>query len=97
MMPRVLSVGAVGLLFVGLLTVGEARAEAIHGLAKVGCKLAVRDARLSGRRSTALSILEPPQVFISHGRVTGVLHSSRLVRVDRKGRIRAYHHSDDPQ
>jgi hypothetical protein len=46
----------------------------------------------------ALSILEPPQAFVSHGGATGlVLHSSRLVLVDRKGRILAYHRSDDPQ
>ena|SRR5580765_64997 len=36
MMPRVLSVGAVGLLFVGLLTVGEARAGAIQCGATLG-------------------------------------------------------------
>jgi hypothetical protein len=61
----------------------------------VSFKLAVRDARPSARQSTAPSILELPRAFAPDGGTGLVLHSSRLVLVDRQGRIRAHHRSDD--
>jgi protein SCO1 len=70
---------------------------AIYALAKDGFKLAVQDASSAARRSTPLSILAPPPAFASHGSQGLILHSSRFVLVDRRGRIRAYHRTDDPE
>ena len=70
---------------------------AIYALAKEGFKLAVQDASPSAGRSPALSILGPPPAYASHGSKGLILHSSRFVLVDRRGRIRAYHRTDDPE
>jgi protein SCO1 len=70
---------------------------AIYALAKDGFKLAVQDAGPSARLSTPHSILAPPPAFASHGSKGLILHSSRFVLVDRRGRIRAYHRTDDPE
>jgi protein SCO1/2 len=70
---------------------------AIYALAREGFKLAVQDASPSARLSTSLSILGPPPAFASHGSKGLILHSSRFVLVDGRGRIRAYHRTDDPE
>jgi hypothetical protein len=41
-------------------------------------------------------LLGPGPAFASHGSGGLILHSSRLVLVDRQARIRAYHRTDDP-
>lgn len=70
---------------------------AIYALAKAGFKLGVQDASPSARLPAALSIFGPTPVFASHGSKGLILHSSRFVLVDRQGRIRAYHRTDDPE
>jgi cytochrome oxidase Cu insertion factor (SCO1/SenC/PrrC family) len=70
---------------------------AIYALAKTGFKLGVQDASPSARLPAALSIFGPTPAFASHGSKGLILHSSRFVLVDRQGRIRAYHRTDDPE
>lgn len=71
--------------------------RAIYALAKEGFKLLVQDASPSARLSTPFWVLGPPPAFASHGSKGLILHSSRFVLVDRQGRIRAYHRTDDPE
>lgn len=70
---------------------------AIYALAKAGFKLGVYDASPSAPLPGALSIFGPTPAFASHGSKGLILHSSRFVLVDRQGRIRAYHRTDDPE
>lgn len=70
---------------------------AICALAKEGFKLGVQDACPSARLPGRPSIFWPQQAFASHGSKGLILHSSRFVLVDRRGRIRAYHRTDDPK
>jgi protein SCO1 len=70
---------------------------AIYALAKDGFKLAVQDASPAAWGLTPPSILAPRPAFASHGSQGLILHSSRFVLVDRQGRIRAYHRTDDPE
>lgn len=71
--------------------------EVIYALAKEGFKLIVEDAGPSARLPGRPSTFGPRQAFASHGSKGLILHSSRFVLVDRQGRIRAYHRTDDPE
>ena len=68
---------------------------AIYALAKDGFKLGVTDAGTT-RVETGGRLVGPTPAFASHGSKGLIMHSARFVLVDRKGRIRAYHRSDDP-
>lgn len=68
---------------------------AIYALAKDGFKLGVTDAGTT-RAETRGRLVGPTPAFASHGSKGLIMHSARFVLVDRKGRIRAYHRSDDP-
>ncbi len=69
--------------------------SAIYALAKDGFKLGVTDAGTT-RAETGGRLVGPTPAFASHGSKGLIMHSARFVLVDRKGRIRAYHRSDDP-
>jgi len=69
---------------------------AIHALAKDGFKLGVSDASPAARSGVSDWPLGPGPAFASHGSGGLILHSARFVLVDRQGRIRAYHRTDDP-
>ena len=68
---------------------------AIHALATDGFKLGVSDAIPAARSGLPGWLLGPRAAFASHGSGGLILHSSRLVLVDRQARIRAYHRTDD--
>jgi cytochrome oxidase Cu insertion factor (SCO1/SenC/PrrC family) len=66
---------------------------AIYRLAKEGFRLGVAD---PGDESPAIGFPpKPAAAWASHGSKGLVLHSPRLVVVDRQARIRAYHRPDD--
>jgi protein SCO1/2 len=69
---------------------------AIHALAKDGFKLGVSDASPAARSGVSDWPLGPGPAFASHGSGGLILHIARFVLVDRQGRIRAYHRTDDP-
>lgn len=71
---------------------------AIYRLASQGFRLGVIDpddppARTSGLRR----LFTPAPAWAAHGSKGLVMHSPRLVLVDRQATIRAYHRPDDPQ
>ncbi len=69
----------------------------IHCLARNGLHLAVTDPRSSGAPDCGVtSWLAPGAAWATHGSQGLVMHSARLVLVDRHGRIRAYHLATDP-
>jgi protein SCO1/2 len=71
--------------------------QAIYALAKDGFKLSVVDASSQAGRGGVDFGLAPSPAFASHGSTGLIIHSSRFVVVDRQGRIRAYHRTDDPE
>ncbi len=68
---------------------------AIFALAKDGFKLGVTDSD-AAQAEPSEWLVGPTPAFASHGSKGLIMHSARFVLVDRKGRIRAYHRSDDP-
>jgi cytochrome oxidase Cu insertion factor (SCO1/SenC/PrrC family) len=70
---------------------------AIYALAKDGFKLSVADTGATSAPAERRSLLSPAAAFASHGSGGIIIHSSRFVLVDRHGRIRAYHRTDDPE
>ena len=70
---------------------------AIYRLAKEGFRLGVADPD-DASQATRLGLwLEPPAAWASHGSKGLILHSPRLVVVDRRANIRAYHRPDDAE
>lgn len=51
----------------------------------------------SGPWQTLLTLLGPPPAFATHGSEGLIMHSARLVLVDRAGRVRAYHLATDEE
>lgn len=70
--------------------------NAIHRLATEGFHLGVVDPD-DGLVGGLLRWLEPAPAFATHGSKGLVMHSPRLVLVDGRARIRAYHQPDDAQ
>jgi protein SCO1/2 len=68
----------------------------IYALAKEGFKLGVVDPSEPRGASSFLRLLGPRAAYATHGSRGLVMHSSRLVVVDRQARVRAYHGIDDP-
>ncbi len=64
---------------------------AIYRLAKEGFHLGVVDPDDPGQAAGLLRWVEPARAFATHGSKGLIMHSSRLVLVDRRARIRAYH------
>lgn len=75
-----------------LFLTGEKRG--IYRLAKEGFHLGVVDPDDPGQAAGLLRWLEPAPAFATHGSKGLVMHSSRLVLVDRQAHIRAYHLPD---
>jgi protein SCO1/2 len=71
--------------------------RAIYLLAKDGFRLGVVDPDDQAQAGGWLRALGPAPVLATHGSKGLVIHSSRLVLVDRQARIRAYHLPDDEQ
>jgi protein SCO1/2 len=71
--------------------------RAIYRLAKEGFRLGVVDPH-DGGAETGLSppVLSPRAAWAAHGSTGLIMHSARLVLVDRQARIRAYHLANDP-
>lgn len=69
---------------------------AIHTLARDGFRLGVSEATPAARSGVPGWPPGPRPAFASHGSAGLILHSPRFVLVDRQGRIRAYHRTDDP-
>jgi cytochrome oxidase Cu insertion factor (SCO1/SenC/PrrC family) len=69
--------------------------RAIYRLAKEGFHLGVVDPNDPGQAAGLLRWLEPARAFATHGSQGLIMHSSRLVLVDRQARVRAYHLPDD--
>ncbi|MFB3819717.1 MAG: SCO family protein [Candidatus Methylomirabilales bacterium] len=69
--------------------------RALYHLAADGFKLNVVDP--DDRNEARGQFLGPRPAFASHGSKGLVIHSSRLVLVDRLARIRAYHQPADPE
>ena len=69
--------------------------RAIYDLARDGFRLGVVDPYDQARAAAPWEWLSPRPAHASHGSKGLVLHSSRLVVVDRQARIRAYHLPDD--
>ncbi|MGH7318330.1 MAG: SCO family protein [Candidatus Rokuibacteriota bacterium] len=72
--------------------------RAIYRLAKEGFRLGVVDPDDPGAHAGALlQIFAPKPAWATHGSKGLIMHSARLVLVDRRARIRAYHlPNDDP-
>jgi len=70
---------------------------AIYRLAKDGFRLSVVDPDDQAQATRLLRFLAPEPALATHGSKGLILHSSRLVLVDRQARIRAYHFPDDEQ
>ncbi len=70
---------------------------AIYRLAKEGFRLGVVDPGdpAPARTSSLFRFLSPPPAWATHGSKGLIMHSSRLVLVDRQATIRAYHLPDD--
>lgn len=71
--------------------------RAIYLLAKDGFRLGVVDPDDQAQAGGWFRALGPAPVLATHGSKGLVIHSSRLVLVDRQARIRAYHLPDDEQ
>lgn len=70
----------------------------IYCLAKVGFHLGVIDPAVPGEHACGQAVwLGPAPAWASHGSAGLIMHSARIVLVDRRGRIRAYHLATDPQ
>ena len=69
----------------------------IYHLAKDGFRLGVVDPDDPPGAAGLFRWVAPPSAWATHGSKGLVMHSSRLVLVDRAARIRAYHRSDDPE
>jgi protein SCO1/2 len=70
--------------------------RAIYRLAAVGFRLGVLDPDEPGT-SSLLRVLSPRAAWATHGSKGLIMHSARLVLIDRQARIRAYHlPNDDP-
>ncbi len=69
---------------------------AIHTLVRDGFRLGVSEATPAARTGGPGWPPGPGPAFASHGSGGLILHSPRFVRVDRQGRIRAYHRTDAP-
>ncbi len=69
--------------------------RAIYHLAKEGLRLGVVDPDDPVQTGALLRWLAPVPAFATHGSTGLVMHSPRLVLVDRQTRIRAYHRPDD--
>jgi protein SCO1/2 len=69
--------------------------RAIYRLAKEGFRLGVVDADDPAPSARLHRWLAPAPAFATHGSRGLVMHSSRLVLVDRQARIRAYHLPND--
>ncbi|MGH7264221.1 MAG: SCO family protein [Candidatus Rokuibacteriota bacterium] len=71
---------------------------AIYRLATDGFRLGVVDPDDPPARTSGLGrLLSPKPAWAMHGSKGLVMHSPRLVLVDRRATIRAYHRPDDPQ
>lgn len=70
---------------------------AIFRLAKEGFRLGVADPDDASEATRPRPWLEPPAAWASHGSKGLILHSPRLVVVDRRAKIRAYHRPDDEE
>ncbi len=71
--------------------------RAIYQLAKEGFRLGVVDPDDQNQARGLLRLFTPDPALATHGSKGLVMHSSRLVLVDRQARIRAYHLSNDEQ
>lgn len=71
--------------------------RAIYQLAKDGFRLGVVDPDDQEQARGPVRWLAPSPALATHGSKGLVMHSSRLVLVDRQARIRAYHLSNDEQ
>lgn len=69
--------------------------RAIYRLAKEGFRLGVVDPDDTTKAGGRFRLFEPAPAFAAHGSTGLVMHSSRLVLVDRQATIRAYHPPDD--
>ena len=70
----------------------------IYCLAREGFRLGVTDPRSADvPECTRVSWLAPAVAWASHGSHGIVMHSARVVLVDRVGQIRAYHLATDPE
>ncbi len=69
---------------------------AIYTLARDGFRLGVTGAE-AARTGRLRGSMAPAPAFASHGSTGLIMHSPRLVLVDRAARIRAYHRFDDPE
>jgi protein SCO1/2 len=69
--------------------------RAIYGLAKEGFRLGVVDPSDEAHTPMSRGWLQPAAAWASHGSKGLILHSPRLVLVDRRARIRAYHRPDE--
>jgi len=67
----------------------------IYHLAKEGFRLGVVDPDDQAKGGRPLRWLEPAPALATHGSKGLIMHSPRLVLVDRQARIRAYHRPDD--
>jgi len=70
---------------------------AIFRLAKEGFRLGVADPDDASEATRPRPWLELPAAWGSHGSKGLILHSPRLVVVDRRAKIRAYHRPDDEE
>jgi len=72
--------------------------QAIYCLARDGFRLAVVDPRSAESPACGVtSWLAPAAAWASHGSQGLVMHSARLVLIDRRAQIRAYHLATDPE
>lgn len=71
--------------------------RAIYRLATEGFRLGVVDPDDPARAGRVSRWLAPEPALATHGSKGLVMHSPRLVLVDRQARIRAYHRPDDEQ
>ncbi|MBI3029056.1 MAG: SCO family protein [Candidatus Rokubacteria bacterium] len=69
--------------------------RAIYQLAREGFRLGVVDPDDHAQEERRLGWLTPTPALATHGSKGLIMHSPRLVLVDRQARIRAYHRPDD--
>lgn len=70
--------------------------QAIYRLATDGFRLGVVDPDDPPRTSGVFRLFAPTPAWATHGSQGLVMHSPRLILVDRQATIRAYHRPDDP-
>lgn len=70
--------------------------QEIYCLAQKGFRLSVVDPASSAPSCGEASLFGPRAAWASHGSKGLIMHSTRFVLVDAKGRIRAYHLATDP-